>query len=285
MQRSIPVDFPEAVKEAYIKAYTSGEPLHPTCIFGPVHDKGATSFELPSDLGFKIGPSTISAREIALQVHYLVPPDFDSKYSPVWDTSGYRLTLKKAEAKQQNFESEEEERAALGILTMNDYGLNYPQGVSNYSHEYTVGAEALASFCRGDFEEFGSIQPIAVHLHAHSTTSALWVDHLSKGGEKVGEYGRLEGYRAHSQDQNYFLLPQKDRERPLMPGDSLRITCQVDATNTPHDIPYGVSLNTEMCAVVVIYKNHNPENGSNYKNSNMITYCSALTQCGVSIED
>merc|ERR1712157_464756 len=207
----IPNDFPDAVKEAYGKMYTSSS--QPTCIFGPVHDKGATVFELPSDLGFKIGPSTLRAREIALQVHYLVPPDFDTKYSPVWDTSGYRLTLKRVRVQQQQQqqqqqqspyqeEAEEGKITALGILTLNDYGLNYPHGVRNYTHVYTVDAETLVSFCRGDFEEFGNIQPVAVHLHAHSTTTALWVDHLNEEGEKVGEYGRIEAYHAHSEDQN-----------------------------------------------------------------------------------
>ena len=242
--------------------------------------KGATTFDLLEDGGILVGPSALKASELVLQAHYLVPPRFEQNYEPVWDTSGFRITLEKVNKtrKKQN----QKEREPLSFFVLNDYGLNYPQGHTNYSHSYDVEWRALEDTCRGDFEEFGSIQPVAAHFHAHATTTTMWVDHINAEGKKIGEYGRIEDYEGHSTDQDYFFLPEEDQKRPLLPGDSLRVHCVVDTSEAPHDILFGVGVNTEMCETTFVYKNHNPSNPNNFVDSNLISICTDWARCGIS---
>jgi len=305
MASGLPLNMDEARKQQL-------EPLipivHPSCIMGPTYDRGAGDLVCPTNAAYKIGPSTATANEFILQNHYLVPKGYLDRYEPVWDTSGFKLTLERVQKATRKEEMSEEmsasssplrtngprqhsdygnsmvedederERKPLGSLGINDYGLFYPQGEKRFSHAYDIGGKDFSGSFQGDLEMFGEIQPVMVHLHAHSLTKSIWVEHL-RGGRKIGEYGRIDAYEALTQHQSYFLLPEEDRQRPILPGDSVRVNCVMDTSKAEHAILYGVSHDTEMCAALILYTNHDPSSHRNYNKGNLVATCTELDIC------
>jgi len=262
MQSRAPQNLNKVLKDAF--EMSAGPSLGPACKqFGLVYDRGAQAFTLPEDVGLKVGPSTAMAQALALQIHYLVPENLTQ---PLWDHSGFRITLEKVE------EAAEPKRTPAALVAFNDFGLYYPKDTYTH-HQYPISGEELTHTLKGDFSRFGSIQPIAAHLHAHFLTKAIWVDHL-RDGVKVGEYGRKDPFNGHSADQSFFLLPDEDTRRPLLPDDSLEINCIVNTTGAPYDITYGVAHNTEMCAVIMLYREHDPMAADNFEHANMVFYYS-----------
>ena len=123
----------------------------------------------------------------------------------------------------------------------------------------------ISSALAPNFQKFGSIQPVAMHLHGHNRLKQIWVDHLRGEGEsleKIGEYGRIDEYHSHGRGQEWMVLPEADRQRPFLPGDMMRVHCIVHTMDIPPvknggiNIPYGVQHDTEMCAALMMYKNH-----------------------------
>ncbi|UPR01833.1 Cu2 monooxygenase domain-containing protein [Chloropicon primus] len=270
IQNSLPLNVEGRLKKFLEMAIKE---LHPACFFGLVYDRGGESLSLGQDLGFLIGPSTSGSREIVVQSHYLAPKHYRERYTPVWDNSAFKITLRRVKR-----EGREEKRDPIGLLAINDYGLKYPKG-RVIQHSYAVPSSDLGEALTGDFADFGNeIQPVAVHLHGHFLTKSIWVDHM-RGGKKVGEYGRKDEYRADGPDQSFFFLPQGDQERPLLRGDHLRVNCLVDTRPAENDVLYGVSHDTEMCAAIFIYKNHNPLSPLNYPKSNILSLCTDLRLC------
>ena len=233
----------------------------PKCNYQMSYDKGAVKFGLPPDSGFLLGPSNSYAREYLFQVHYLVPEHYDEimrRWGPVYDSSAYKITLRRRASG---------ERDPLGIIALNDMRIRYKPGRTTH-HQYRVPySDTLETLMKGDFDTFGSVQPVAVHLHAHSTTKKIWVEH-KRGYEKLGEYGRIDPYWANGPDQTFFLLPEQDRTRPLLRGDDLTVNCFVDTAGKSIDTLYGVSHQTEMCGIILVYRNHNYTSGDNYRESN-----------------
>ena len=263
----MPTEFPANLDERKRRLYERLNPtVHPTCVFGPTYDRGAGAFECPDNTGYLIGPSATNANEFILQAHYLVP---ETIHIPVWDSSGFKITLEKA--------SKSPKKHRLTTLALNDYGLKYPLGVRAHNHSYELPQVEFKRNLRGDFEDSGAVQPLVVHLHAHKFTKQIWVDHL-RGGNKIGEYGRIDAYVAHSEHQNYLLLPERDRKRPLLPGDSLRVNCVMDTRDSLHPILYGVSHNTEMCAILLLYTSFGERNASE-GNLPVISYCTEMDLC------
>ena len=247
---------------------------HPACIFATVWDKGALPAELPEGFGIKIGPSVVYGKELMIQSHFLPPKDYftNPAYRPVWDRSGYKITLRRVDRSSP--------MEPLASISFNDQPLTYPKGQPLIKHSYDVPGPTLLYHMQADFDEFGAIQPVMAHLHAHGFTKKIWIDHLDEEGKKLGEYGRIDAYGGHGKDQTYLLLPKQDRERPMLPGHSLRIHCHVNTTEAPHVILYGVNHNTEMCAMLILYRNHNPLALGNFKHSNTIAICSRnTTEC------
>ena len=114
-----------------------------------------------------------------LQAHYLAPLGFSEAYSPVWDSSGYKITLRRVRPRDS---AAGQGKHAVGLLALNDYGLNYPKGRSRHTHSYLIEEAALRDSLKGDFADFGGeVQPVAVHLHGHSLTKRIWIDHLRGG--------------------------------------------------------------------------------------------------------
>jgi len=238
----------------------------PKCQFQFSYDKGANSFSFPSNSAFLIGPSNPYAREHLFQVHYLVPEHYDEivrRSGAIWDESAYKITLRRRAATA--------EKDPLGLVAFNDMRIRFKPGRTTHYQYQVPYLETLQNLFKGDFEDYGSVQPIAVHLHAHSTTKNIWIDHLHLG-KKVGEYGRIDGYQAEGPDQSFFVLPEGDRTRPFLPGDELSIHCVVDTTGKDFEILYGASHQTEMCAVLIVYSNHNYKNRDNFKGGNYRDY-------------
>ena len=271
VQTAVPLSFDGYLRERFVEAMPK---VSPACIFGAVYDRGAGPLTLPTDLGFLVGPSTSRAKEIIIQAHYLVPENYDrvtELTGPVWDNSGYRITLRRTK-------TEGEGRQPAGILGLNDYGLWYPKGEPRLHHSYEIGPEGFGEAVAGDFARYGAIQPVAMHLHAHSMTKQIWIDHL-RNGTKIGEYGRHDDFISNGSGQDFFLLPPEDRTRPLVRGDALRVNCVVDPSDAGTVTVYGVSHRTEMCSAIFVFKNHDPTIFGNFEMSNLISTCSDKKVC------
>ena len=238
-------------EDCSINSHVSGG----SCIFSVVYDKGEGAFDFPDDIGIKVGPGATYG-QMFLQVHYLPPKHILEAEYGVWDRSGYRFTLEKANKSK---------RESLGVAAMITMSNLYPPYEVPLHFKYDMPAVQISSVLAQEIQKFGSIQPVAIHLHGHSRLKQIWVDHLrGKKGSfvKLGEYGRIDEYHGHGKDQEWLVVPEADRQRPFLPGDTFRVHCIVHTMDMPPvkdgglNIPYGVQHDTEMCAPLMMYKNH-----------------------------
>ena len=63
--------------------------------------------------------------------------------------------------------------------------MNLPPGQEHVHHSWECDANKVNKMLKNDFEKFGSVNVMAVHLHAHNRGKKLWWDHL-RNGKKIG---------------------------------------------------------------------------------------------------
>ena len=138
-------------------------------------------------------------------------------------------------------------------------------------YDIYVQSKQLKTVVGAAFEAYGAINIVAVHLHAHDLTKGMRLEHV-RDGKTIGTFGVKEPYVAHGPDQTFLNMPASDAARPVLPGDDLRLVCTVNTSSVAHDVKYGISHDTEMCATLIMYTGHNPYQKHSYPDGNSLGY-------------
>lgn len=136
------------------------------------HDRDAIPFVFPKDVGVRIGKGTPYTR-IVQEWHYLLPKNGLGE-NQFTDRTRFKVTLTKNLRKHN--------AAMIGVMNMR---MSLPPGKKAVHHSWECDAARVKKLLHNDFEKYGSVKVMAVHLHAHNRGKALWWDHL-RNGKKIG---------------------------------------------------------------------------------------------------
>lgn len=217
------------------------------------YDKGADAFDFPQDTGILIGPSA-GFNFLVMQIHYLLPENYQPDGKGFDDASGFRLLTEPAR-----------ERYDLGMFGFIGIDLDIPPGQKSFEWRAHLSSEELHDAISADFEEHGKVYPVAVHLHGHEHMIGARLEHY-RGNELIGTYGEIDPYHGYGHDQTFMSLhsgktgsiqldPNTSGQsiEPLLEGDSLTYVCTYKSTTETEHMYHGVSHGDEMCAPLIMY--------------------------------
>ena len=124
-----------------------------------------------------------------------------------------------------------------------------------YEHTVILPAETLQKTLARDFAKYTQLHIMAVHLHSHNFSTALFLEHY-RDGKMIGEYGRLDPFHGYGPDQSFQPTSVAQRNQPLLAGDSLQFHCVFNTMKAKETINYGVSHGDEMCGPVILFYPH-----------------------------
>jgi len=222
------------------------------------HDRDAKPFIFPLHAGIKIGKGTPYTR-LVQEWHYLLPKAGLGGKKFVDDTH-FKLTLTN-KLRPHNI-------AIIGEMNMR---MHLPPGKKHIHHHWECNSKKLNNMLGHDFDKYGKLNVMSVHLHAHNRGKKLWWDHL-RNGKKIGEYGRFEKYAGYGPDESWMHMDPKllkgtspmfkvqspvgSANNQLQRGDSVRTNCIFDTRDRSEVTMYGTNHGEEMCGFLMMYWPH-----------------------------
>jgi len=243
---------------------------------------------LPDHVGVSIGEGT-PYKTIAYEWHYLLNKQgqlqLPSDLNKFTDHSGVKLKLT-PDLRQHS-------AASFGMMDMR---MQLPPGVKDYEWVITTEKDRIARMLEDDFASFGSLHPVAVHLHEHSHGRSAHWEHL-RDGKTIGSYGMIDKYKGFGTDESFFMVDPKgdtqheanvqeqkrghfhwtEKQLALRKGDVLRMHCvydtrckfgadvgNADCEKATEPIVYGLSHGQEMCGFLMMYYPHDPARRMRY---------------------
>jgi Copper type II ascorbate-dependent monooxygenase, C-terminal domain/Copper type II ascorbate-dependent monooxygenase, N-terminal domain len=191
---------------------------------------GDVPFELPSDMGFPLGPANFGYRSFRLQIHFDNPELFEG----VIDNSGVRIFYVNSSRPIQ-----------AGMLELGDpnvqlYGEPVGRGISEHTLECGGGCSALVLPTSG-------VTVIRSHLHMHKTGIQASTEHIRNG--TVVNKATVEFFDFAQQGiQSVQAGPYK-----VLPGDSFRVQCRYRTPTNGTEIIFGTASSDEMCISYLLY--------------------------------
>jgi len=235
--------------------------MHKPCYrMAYAYDRDAKPFVFPKDVGVRVGKGTPYTR-IVQEWHYLLPKTGlrEHKFA---DKSRFKVTLSKNLRKHN--------AAMIGTMNMR---MHLPPGQPNVHHQWECNQNKMEKMLGHDWDKFGKLTVMSVHLHAHNRAKKLWWDHL-RNGKKIGEFGRFDQYKGYGPDESFMHLDAKLNEgrstnptfkpgtAPNTPGgqlergDTLRTNCIFDTRDRSEVTIYGTNHGEEMCGNLMMYYPH-----------------------------
>jgi hypothetical protein len=206
------------------------------------YDKGADAFDFPHDVGMLLGPSS-GIDSIVIQIHYLLPENYEPDGIGFKDVSGFRLFMEPAHRPYD-----------VGMFGFLEADMIIPSGKESFEFRAHLNSEKLVSLISVDMQAHGKVYPIAVHLHGHEHLIGARLEHY-RGNELIGTYGDITPYHGYGHDQTFLTLgsPEDHDIEPLLESDSLTFVCTYNSSMLTFNMHYGVSHGDEMCGPLVLY--------------------------------
>lgn len=208
------------------------------------YDKGADAFDFPESMGMLLGPSS-GIDSILMQIHYLLPEDYESDGLGFHDASFFRLFTEPVQRPH--------DVGMFGFLDAKN--LDIPPGRESFEFRVHLAPSQLYNMIAADIQEHGKIYPIAAHLHGHDHLIGARLEHY-RDNALIGTYGDITPFHGYGHDQTFLTLINSTAEsnvEPILEGDSLTFVCTYDSSLETNHIYYGVSYGDEMCAPLLLY--------------------------------
>jgi Copper type II ascorbate-dependent monooxygenase, C-terminal domain/Copper type II ascorbate-dependent monooxygenase, N-terminal domain len=191
---------------------------------------GDVPFELPSDLGFPLGPGDFGLRSFKLQIHYNNPELLEN----IIDNSGVRIYYAKTPRPIQ-----------AGIFEVGDPNvglMDEPVGTGLIEHTFECGGgcSALALPSTG-------VTVIRSYLHMHKTGIEASNELIRDGA--VVNTASVEFFD-FAQQGNHVV--QADSFK-VLPGDAFRLRCHYRSPSDGTSTNFGMGSSDEMCVAFLLY--------------------------------
>jgi len=243
------------------------------------YDRDAKALKLPDHVGIAVGKGT-PYNSLVIEWHYLLAPGKHPKGGlgmrhHFTDHSGVRFTMTK--------DLRRHSAATWGLMDMK---MSLPSGHRRLHYKYRSKPDTISKVLGHDLKKYGTLKPVAVHLHTHNHGRQVWWDHI-RDKKKIGEYGRINHYKGFGRDQSFWIVDAQDSRRgkfsqfkpgkgeALKSGDTVQVNCVYDTRckyatakngamqngncrKTPERIQYGLSHGNEMCGFLMMYYPHDP---------------------------
>lgn len=243
------------------------------------YDRDGHKLVLPDHVGAAMGKGTPYTR-VVVEWHYLLAKNgVDGLHNigkSFTDHSSIQLTVTPDLRKHS--------AGTLGVMQGN---MRLQPGKRRLDNSYITAPGKLDLILGHDLKKFGSLKPVAVHLHMHNHGRAMNMLRVRGGEERtIGEIGKYKGFGT---DQSFFLLDKLasttssaesearaghfrgDGGTDIRAGDRVQVSCVFDTRckygtpiNDPkcikasHPIEYGLSHGKEMCGAILMYYPHDP---------------------------
>jgi len=205
-------------------------------------DLGSEPYRLPSDVGIAIGPGT-RHEVLVLEEHILKPScwDFEAKAATT-DTSGIDLIVTK----------EKPQHLAI-IAGFFDLGLKVAPGNGIVDTVSLLSSDELSPLFDPQRTGHPTIRPeiVAVHLHTHDFARSKHFEIKGPNGSVIFE--SPEEPAGYGPTQTMRNLKEIGWPRIFLePGQTLAMHCGYDSDQQTHELQWGVSHGTEMCAPMFV---------------------------------
>jgi Copper type II ascorbate-dependent monooxygenase, C-terminal domain/Copper type II ascorbate-dependent monooxygenase, N-terminal domain len=191
---------------------------------------GDVPFELPSEMGFPLGPADFGYRSFRLQIHYDNPELVENAI----DNSGVRIFYVNASRPIQAGFFE------VGDPNVQLFGEPVGRGMSEHTFECGGGCSALALPTTG-------VTVLRSYLHMHKTGMQM-SNELIRNGTVVNK-AKVE-YFDFAQQGNQAVQAEPYK---VLPGDAFRVQCRYRNPQDDTGAVFGLGSSDEMCISYLLY--------------------------------